>query len=316
MQSQTQPNTSKLVITGGAGFIFSHAVDYFLKKGWNVVVLDDLSQGSHPELIPEWEQNDNFKFHKVDVADLNTQDLIIQEQPDYIIHAAAISDVDFSIKDPEYALNQNIRATINVFEAARHLPNLRKLVYVSTDEVYGECEYKKTEEDIIFPRNPYAAGKATGSLLRLAYDNTYLSLKGKTAETRFCNVVGDRQDSRKVLPRIIQSIKDGTPMPVQNGGTGYREYIFVENIPPALDLILESGWRTYNITDNQGFTVEELIKKVEEMTGRTIERTEAHRPGMDMKYQMDSSRIRNELAWSPKYSFEDSLQRYLTKELC
>jgi dTDP-glucose 4,6-dehydratase len=306
-------STSKLVITGGCGFIFSHVTDYFLKKGWEVVVIDDLSVGSHPELIPVWKENENFKFIQMDVADLTVQDTIIGEQPDYIVHAAAISDVDFSIKDPEYVLRQNILGTINIFEAARHLPNLKKLLYVSTDEVYGECETLKNESDIIFPKNPYAASKAVGSLLRLAYDNTYLSLKKKTCETRFCNVIGDRQDARKVLPRIVQSLKDGSAMPVQNGGVGYREYIFVENIPPTIDMLLESGWRTYNITANVGFTVEELIKKVEEVAGQTVERTEAHRPGMDMKYQMDASRITNELNWQPLFTFEEGLTRYLQK---
>jgi dTDP-glucose 4,6-dehydratase len=306
---------SKIVITGNCGFIFSHVTDYFLKKGWEVIGIDDLSIGAHPELIPKWEEQDNFKFIQMDCADLKVQDTIIAEQPDYIIHAAAISDVDFSIKDPEYVLRQNILATINIFEAARHLPNLKKLLYVSTDEVYGECETLKNEADIIFPKNPYAASKAVGSLLRLAYDNTYLSLQKKTCETRFCNVIGDRQDARKVLPRIVQSLKDGSAMPVQNGGTGYREYIFVENIPPTIDMLLESGYRTYNITANVGLTVEELIQKVEQVSGQTITRTEAHRPGMDLKYQMDASRITNELGWKPLYSFEEGLSRYLTKHL-
>jgi dTDP-glucose 4,6-dehydratase len=316
MPSPTLPSTSKVLITGGLGFIFSHVSEYFLKKGLTVVVLDDCSEGSHPELVKEWEEKypDTFKFKLIDVAELPTQDYIISEEPDYIIHAAAISDVDFSIRDPEYTLRQNILATINVFEAARHLPNLKKLLYVSTDEVYGECEEKKDETDIIFPKNPYAASKAVGSLLRLAYGNTYLTLDEKTCETRFCNVIGDRQDPRKVLPRIVQSMKDGSKMPVQNGGKGYREYIFVENIPPAIELILEKGWRTYNITNNDGFTVEDLIKKVEEVSGKTIETTEAHRPGMDKIYQMDSSRIRNELGWTPLYSFEEGLSRYLIKE--
>lgn len=302
----------KVLITGGLGFIFSHVTEYFLAKGWEIIVVDDLSTGSHPELIPELSLNPKFKFINMDVADINVQDLIIKEEPDYIIHASAISDVDFSIKDPEYTLRQNILSTINVFEGARHLPNLKKLLYVSTDEVYGECEIKKTENDIIFPKNPYAVSKATGSLMRLGYDNTYLSLKGKTCETRFCNVFGNRQDSRKVLARIKQSLMDDTPVPIQNGGKGYREYIYIKNIPPVIDLILEKGYRTYNVTLNDGFTVEELVKKAQEATRKEIKTTEAHRPGMDMKYQMDASRLK-ELGWIPLYTFEEGLHQYLNE---
>lgn len=304
----------KLVILGNCGFIFSHVTDYFLKKGWSVVGIDDLTAGSHPELIDEWRETGRFTFYHQDCAEMSVQDIIIQEEPDYIIHASAISDVDFSIKNPEFTLRQNILSTINVFEAARFLPNLKKLLYVSTDEVLGNCEVKKTEADILFPKNPYSASKAVGSLLRLAYDNTYLTLKDKTCETRFCNVVGKRQDPRKVLPRIIKSMKDGSPMPVQNGGSGYREYIFVENIPPVIDLLLEKGDRVYNVTLNDGFTVNELIERIEQASGVKVTKTEAHRPGMDMAYRMDNTRIK-ELGWTPLVTFEEGLANYLKDEL-
>lgn len=307
---ETKP---KLIITGGCGFIFSHVVDFFLKKNWYVIVIDDLSVGSHPELLPDWEKTGNFKFYHMDVSDINVQDLIIREEPDYIIHASAISDVDISIRDPEYVLRQNTLSTINVFEGARHLQNLKKLLYVSTDEVMGECEHRKKEEEILFPRNPYAISKAFGSIMRLGYDNTFLSIKDKTTETRFCNVIGDRQDPRKVLPRIVKSLKENIAMPVQNSGKGMREYIFVENIPPVIELLLEKGDRVYNVTNNDLMSVNELMSKVEEMTGKTIEKTEAHRPGMDTIYQLDNTRIK-ELGWVPKVSFEEGLHRYLIKE--
>ena len=210
-------------------------------------------------------------------------------------------------------LKQNILANINVFEAARFCDNLKKFLYVSTDEVLGNCEYNKTEEEIIFPKNPYAASKATGSLLRIAYDNTYQQLKGKTCETRFCNVIGERQDDRKILPAIVRAIKDDTPVPVHNGGTGYREYIFVENIPPLIDLLLEKGDRVYNVTLNNGYTVNELIAKCEEIAGVKIKKTESHRPGMDTAYRMDSSRVKN-IGWKPVISFEDGLKKYFRKE--
>lgn len=295
----------KLIITGGLGFIFSYVTEYFVRKGWDVIVLDDLSMGSHPEIV-----DGSFTFYEMDCADQAVQDLIVKENPDYIIHAGAISDVDYSIKNPNFLLKQNILANINVFEAARFCKNLKKLLYVSTDEVYGECEDKKTEEAIIFPKNPYSASKAAGSLLRLAYDNTFLTIKDKTCETRFCNVFGGRQDTRKILSRIKKSVEDNTPVPVHNGGTGYREYIYVKNIPPLLDLLLEKGDRVYNITTNDGFTVEELIGKCSDVVGKPIAITESHRPGMDERYQMDATRIR-ELGWQPLYSFDEGLREYL-----
>lgn len=298
----------KILITGGLGFIFSHVVEHFVKKGWDVIVLDDLTKGSHPEII-----DGSFKFYEIDCASLTVQQIIIEENPDYIIHASAISDVDFSIKEPQYTLYQNVLSTFNIFEAARLCSNLKKLLYVSTDEVYGECEYKKNETDIIFPKNPYACSKAVGSLVRLAYDNTYHSIKDKTCETRFCNVFGGRQDSRKVLSRIMQSLKDGSEMPVQNGGVGKREYIYVKNIPPVIDMLLQKGDRVYNVTNNDLLSVNELIEKIETITGRKLNKTEAHRPGMDMIYQMDNSRLK-ELGWKPLYTLEEGLAEYLREE--
>jgi dTDP-glucose 4,6-dehydratase len=144
----------------------------------------------------------------------------------------------------------------------------------------------------------------------MAYDNSYSRLQNKTAETRFCNVVGKRQDTRKVLPRILHAIKTGQPMPVHNGGGGYREFIWVENIPPVIDLILEKGNRVYNITTNDGFTVKTLIKKVEEITNKKVPTISGSRPGMDMKYQLDATRIK-ELGWAPIITFEEGLKKYL-----
>ncbi len=297
---------NKVIITGGLGFIFSHVTEYLVAKGYDVVVIDDKSKGSHPEII-----NGSFKFIYSDCANKSVQDLIIKENPEYIIHAAAISDVDQSIKDPEYVLSQNVMGNINIFEAARFCTKLKKLLYVSTDEVYGECEYFKDETDILFPKNPYACSKAVGSLMRLSYDNTYHDMKGKTCETRFCNVFGERQDTRKIFPLIKEAIETGKTIPVQNGGMGYREYIYVKNIPPIVEELLLNGTRTYNITLNDGFTVNELIERCEVLTGKKVNKTESFRPGMDMKYQMDSTRVRDEFNWKPLYTFEEAVKHYL-----
>jgi dTDP-glucose 4,6-dehydratase len=297
----------KVLITGGLGFIFSHVTEYFVEKGYDVVVVDNESVGSHPEII-----NESFKYIKLNVSDPKVVELVSEEKPDYVIHAAAISDVDYSIREPYHTLSENIIGNLNLFEACRQIPSLKKFVYVSTDEIYGECEHKKSETEIIFPRNPYSASKATGTLLRYAYDNTYAELKDKTAETRFCNVFGPRQDTRKIMPLIKHSLETGQPIPVHNEGKGYREYIYVKNIPPVVELIMKRGDRPYNVTLNDGFTVRELIDRAEEVTGKKINTISEKRAGMDMKYQMDASRIKHDLGWKPLYSFDKGLEEYLS----
>jgi len=293
----------KVLITGGLGFIFSYVTQYMVKKGYDVVVIDNESVGSHPEII-----DGSFKYYRKHCAD--SMDLIIKENPEYIIHAAAYSDVDFSIKEPESVIKSNNSSTIAVFEAARQCSNLKKLVYISTDEVYGECDYRKKEEDIIFPKNPYSCSKAFGSLVRITYDNTYSELKNKTAETRFCNIFGPRQDNRKILSAIKESIETGRILPVHNGGLGSREYLYVENIPEVVELVMLKGDRTYNITLNDSFTVTELIKNVENITNKKVSTIDSERKGMDMKYQMDNSRILS-LGWKPKYTFAEGIKKYL-----
>ena len=298
----------KILITGGLGFIFSYVTEYFVKKGWNVVVIDNQSAGSHPEII-----DGTFVYYNLDVSDKSVISLIHKEAPQYVVHAAAISDVDYSIKHPYKTIKSNTLASLNIYEACRNLSSLKKFVYVSTDEVYGECRHKKVEDEIIFPKNPYSSSKAIGSLLRIAYDNTYLEFKNKTAETRFCNVFGHRQESTKIIAAIKKSIDKKQPISLQNGGKGYREYIYVKNIPPIIELILKKGSRTYNVTLNDGFTVKKLIQRIEKLTGKKVFTRKSKRQGMDIKYQMDNKRI-FKLGWRSLYTFDEGLREYFLGE--
>lgn len=296
----------KLVVLGSQGFIFSHVVEYFLAKGWEVHGFDNLSAGSHEELIPVFEKAGNFHFYEEDVSFMSAVDKIIRINPDYIIHAAAISDVDYSIKQPLKTMTANNNATTNAFEAARKCKNLKRFLYVSTDEVYGECDHPKTEDEILFPKNPYAASKAFGSLLRLTYDNTFPELRDKTCETRFCNVFGPRQDSRKIIPAIVKALAGGNPIPLHNKGAGFRQWIYIKEIPPIIELLLEKGHRTYNITADTGCTVMDLIMLAEKIVGRTVPTVPGKRSGMDMRYEMNGSRLRKEFSWAPSYTFHDA----------
>ncbi|OGY61507.1 MAG: hypothetical protein A3I33_00165 [Candidatus Colwellbacteria bacterium RIFCSPLOWO2_02_FULL_45_11] len=299
----------KVLITGGLGFIFSHVTEHLVKSGYDVAVIDNCSTGSHAEIV-----DGSFKFYKEDFAEKGAWKRVVELKPDYLIHAAGITDVDYSIKHPEETFINNVMCNLNAFEAARKLKNIKKLVYVSTDEVYGECEHRKHEGEIIFPRNPYSCTRAIGSLMRYAFDNTYKEIFDKTAETRKCNIFGPRQDTRKIMPQIIASLKGTHSIPLQNKGEGYREYLYVKNIPPLTELVMKKGWRTYNITNGEGFTVKELIAKTESLTGKKVKTHPSTRPGHDSAYRMDNTRIVTELGWKPLYSFEEGLREYLELE--
>lgn len=299
----------RVVITGGMGFIFSHVAEHLNARGYEVHIFDNLSAGSHEELVAPF-QSAGISFYEEDVSFLPAVDKIMRLNPEYIVHAAAISDVDQSIKKPAHVLQANNNATINVFEAARKCTNLKRLLYVSTDEVYGECDHPKEEHEILFPKNSYSVSKAFGSLMRLAYDNTYPELKDKTCETRFCNVFGGRQDARKIIPAIKRALDGGQPVPLHNKGMGIRQWIHVEDIPPVIELLLEKGHRTYNITSGVAYSVLDLLHIAEEATGRAVPTVPGKRLGMDKQYLMTSKRIHEEFGWKPKLDVYDAIFTY------
>lgn len=301
----------RVVITGGLGFIFSHVAEHLARKGHEVHVFDNLSAGSHPELIPSFKEQ-GIRVYEEDVSFAGVVQKIVALKPDWIVHAAAVSDVDASIRSATKVIIANNNATLNVFEAARQLKGLKKLLYVSTDEVYGECTHRKEEHEILFPKNPYACSKAFGSLLRLTYDNTYPELRDKTCETRFCNVFGPRQDRRKIVPAIRDALNGGAPVPLHNKGAGYREWIHVDDIPPVIELLLERGTRTYNITTEFGATVMTLLEAAEAAARRRVPTVPGKRSGMDLKYQMSGARMREEFGWTPLIEPADALYSFFS----
>lgn len=295
-----------ILITGGLGFIFSHVAEHFVDKGWKVHIADNLSEGSHPEVLDALKKS--IHFYNVDVSTDEISKLIKRLRPEYIIHAAANSDVDNSIANPEFTFVNNAISTVKIFEACRALSDLKRLLYVSTDEVYGECDHKRKEDEILFPRNPYSLSKAVGSILRLAWDNTYEELNKKTVESRFCNIFGPRQDARKIIPAIKRALDTGQPITLHNEGIGYREWLYVKEIPTVVETLLKKGHRTYNITANKGYTVKGLIEKAEKIMGRTVPVVQGKRAGLDVRYQMDGSRFAEEFMWQPRYDFDEAFE--------
>ncbi len=296
----------KIVITGGLSFIFSYVTQHFVSKGWDVVVIDNCSVGSNPDIC-----DGSFTHYNVDFSTKKGRDIAVHENPDYFIHAAAYTDVDYSILHPFETFKNNALTTVHAYEAARSMSNLRKFLYVGTDEVYGDHAERKHEESKLDPRNPYSASKAIGSLMRHAYENTFPQLRGKIVELRSCNCFGDRQDVTKIIPQLIRSALTGHSVPIHNGGEGYREFIYVENIPPVVELLLTEGEGAYNVS-GLGITVKDLVKKVEKILKKEINTHPAVRVGMDNYYMTDDARLRD-LGWRVQFSFEEGLKRTLTR---
>ncbi|OJI08988.1 hypothetical protein BK006_02450 [bacterium CG10_49_38] len=301
MKEKGKREKPKILITGGLSFIFSYVTEYFVKKGWEVTVIDNCSVGSNPHIY-----DGSFTLHKVDFCTKKGYEIAVREDPDYFIHAAARTDVDYSILHPLETLKNNALSTFNAFEAARAMDNLHKFMYVATDEVYGDHNKRKDEQEALDPRNPYSSSKAIGSLMRKSYENTYPQLANKIVELRSCNCFGHRQDVTKIIPQLIRSAITGQVVPIHNEGRGYREFIYVENIPTIVELLLQEGTGVYNVS-GYGITVRNLVKKVQKVLGVPINTTPATRVGMDEYYKMDDTRLRL-LGWRPRFAFEKGLR--------
>ena len=279
----------KILITDGLGFIFSHVTEYFASKDCEVFVIDNLSDGSHPELLEKWANLPIF-FHKSDINDICDWDLRTTKF-DYIIHAAAESNVDKSIKDQKAFLHSNILGTYALLEFVRQFqPDLKQFLYINTDEVYGSSEeYKDPFQNPTMPSNPYSASKASGGAFCWAYQNTYgLPIQ----EVRMCNIVGQRQATTKLVPRIIDCIENDRPIPVYDGGAQTREYMDVRDVSPLIEAVLQDGrGNIHNLTFNQELTTLEVIQTVADILGKQPKIEHATRPGHDQRYRMMPSSI-------------------------
>lgn len=283
-------NKQRILITGGLGFIFSHVAEYFAANGNFVMVLDNLSDGSHTELLEKWEDNNNIGIATLDVNDLPPKIHWANEQNfDYIIHAAAESNVDKSIDNQLAFLHSNVNGTVATLEYAKTQPNLKKFLYVGTDEQYGSTTTWRTPQDPLNPGNPYSASKASGSHFCWAYKNTYgLPVQ----EIRMCNIVGRRQATTKILPRLIQQIQQDEPMPIYDGGQQTREYMDVRDVAPLIERVLGDGREMiFNLTFNQELSIIEVVQEVERILGKETQKIPASRPGHDRHYRMAPSDI-------------------------
>jgi dTDP-glucose 4,6-dehydratase len=329
-------STRNIVITGGAGFIGSHVVRLFVQKyqRYQVINLDKLTYAGNLENLKDIEHEPNYKFEKGDILDVEFLfDLFKRYDVDGIIHLAAESHVDRSLHNPAEFANTNIIGTLNMLStahAAWHNDFGKKVFYhISTDEVYGTAapgEYF-TEETNIDPRSPYSASKASSDHFVSAY---YHSFGLPSIISRCSNNYGPFHFPEKLLPLMINNIIHKKPLPVYGKGENIRDWLFVEDHARAIDSIFHKGkaGEVYNIGGNNEWKNIDLVTLLCRIMDKKLGREDGEserlisyvkdRPGHDLRYAIDASKLASETGWRPETPFEIGLEKtvdwYLTNQ--
>jgi dTDP-glucose 4,6-dehydratase len=325
----------KLLITGGAGFIGSHVIRFFLEKypNYKIYNLDKLTYAGNLENLKDIEENPNYHFIKGDIVDaVFIQDLFNTEQFDGVIHLAAESHVDRSISNPLEFVMTNVIGTVNLLNAAKANWNSfdgKRFYHVSTDEVYGSLGQTGlfTETTSYDPHSPYSASKASSDHFVRAYNDTY----GLPVVISNCsNNYGSHQFPEKLIPLCINNIKHNKSLPIYGDGKYTRDWLWVYDHARAIDMVYHRGLdgETYNIGGFNEWQNIDLVKTLcalmDKKLGRTSGTSEKlitfvkDRPGHDLRYAIDANKIRTHLGFEPSVNFEEGLEKtvdwYLANE--
>ncbi|MCJ7445749.1 MAG: dTDP-glucose 4,6-dehydratase [Methanotrichaceae archaeon] len=303
----------RLIVTGGSGFIGSNFIRYILNNSGHIDIdvtnVDALKYGSNPENLKGLEANGRYSFVQGDIADYALISKIIANA-DAIVNFAAETHVDRSISTPEPFLQSNVVGTFTVLEALRKFNPKAKFVHISTDEVYGDIvEGSFNEDDALKPSSPYSASKAAADVFVLGYTRTY---DLNACITRCTNNYGPCQFPEKLIPKTIIRASLGLKVPLYGTGQNVRDWIHVEDHCQAVEAVMNNGQpgEVYNISSKAEKTNLQVIKTVLDCLGMddtAIEFVE-DRPGHDVRYSLDSTKIRQDLGWRPRHNFEQGVE--------
>ena len=316
-----------ILVTGGAGFIGSHLVRLLVNKypDYHIVNMDVLTYAGNLENLKDIETKENYTFVKCDICDVEkVQQVFENYQINSVIHLAAESHVDRSIEDPFSFAQTNVMGTLSLLQAAKDYWNEdfdKKLFYhVSTDEVYGSLaeEGYFTEETAYDPHSPYSASKASSDHFVRAFADTYGM---PTVISNCSNNYGSYQFPEKLIPLFINNIFHNKPLPVYGKGENIRDWLFVNDHARAIDVIFHDGklGETYNIGGFNEWKNIDLIKVIIKTVDRLLGREEGtsdklinyvtDRAGHDLRYAIDSTKLKDELGWEPSLQFEEGIEK-------
>ena len=306
----------KVIVTGGLGFIGSNLIN-ILKEKYFVINIDKVTYASNFNNISPGIKN--YQFYKQDINNkIFIKNILKKFNPSIIFNLAAETHVDRSIDGPKKFIESNILGVFNLLEAIRGYKKKIKLIHISTDEVYGDIKknYKSKEEDRYNPSSPYSASKASGDLLIKSYIRTY---KIPAIITNCCNNFGPNQYPEKLIPTIIYNILNNKPIPIYGRGKNIREWIYVEDHCKALIKIAEKGiiGENYNVGSgtvlNNVQIAEKIISNFKKIIYPQNIKTEIYfvkdRPGHDLRYCLNSSKIKNKLKWKCKSNFDQRMNQ-------
>ena len=307
----------KIIVTGGLGFIGSNLIDLLLKKNFFVINVDKATYSSNYYNVKEFNKSKKYKFIKLDIKNNKFKNILFKYKPHGIFNLAAETHVDRSIDNPDSFIQSNIVGVYNLLENFKNFSKTykSKLIHISTDEVYGDILTGRSHEKYPYrPSSPYAASKAASDHLVSSYVRTY---KIPAIVTNCSNNYGPKQHPEKLIPKLIYNILNNKPLPIYGKGTNSREWIYVKDHCEALIKIFQKGkvGEFYNIGSNKNLNNLEVCKSLITVSkqlhslGKNVKiNFVKDRPGHDIRYALNSNKIKNKLKWKPKTNFEKGIK--------